>query len=77
MSAPFPWQSLRLLYVPWASILAANDLGASEALLQKIYDAEKDTTVGIHEFGAHSGKEEVPQGAITVGTWTKHLGDEM
>ena len=63
---------------PCTSILAAYDLGAPEALLQKIYDVEeKEATAGIHEFGRHGAKEESSQGDVTFKTWKTHLGDAM
>ena len=58
------------------SILAGYDLGAPASLLQKMYDAELEGLLPIHEFGRKEGKAEVPTEAITFATWTKYLGDE-
>ncbi|KAH9933111.1 uncharacterized protein BXZ73DRAFT_89778 [Epithele typhae] len=58
-------------------ILVAYDLGASSALLEKVYEAEaKDETADILSFGRQDGEVLVTPEEITTKTWTDYLGND-
>lgn len=58
------------------SVLAAYDLGAPAALLQKIYDREALGQSDIQSWERKGGKVEAAHETLTVENWTNFLGNE-